>query len=182
MPGRADLPSTLLRSPRKAQDTWVAADDSALETYGPGCREQQTAYAAVKHSFEKVGDRWEPKERRGPSDAQVAGGAGKRERPTRGGVDRSRGNRAGAESTAAGRTERQREGPERRRASGAAPVQGRARLRLPAGRCRQCISRPSSPTRAGDTSRRTREEKDLLSKVVRDEPAHRRSRGRPDVG
>jgi cation transport regulator ChaB len=87
MPGREDLPSTLQRSPRKAQDTWVAAHDSALETYGPGRRAQQTAYAAVKHSFEKVGDHWEPKERRGPSDDQAAGGAGQRERPSRGGVD-----------------------------------------------------------------------------------------------
>jgi hypothetical protein len=87
MPGREDLPSTLLRSPRKAQDTWVAAHDSALGTYGPGRRAQQTAYAAVKHSFEKVGDHWEPKERRGPSDEQAGGGAGREERPTRGGVD-----------------------------------------------------------------------------------------------
>ncbi|ADJ48299.1 hypothetical protein AMES_6474 [Amycolatopsis mediterranei S699] len=87
MPGRDDLPSTLLRSPRKAQDTWVAAHDSALETYGRGRRAQQTAYAALKHSFEKVGDHWEPKQRRGPSDDQAAGGAEQRERPTRGGVD-----------------------------------------------------------------------------------------------
>jgi hypothetical protein len=87
MPGREDLPATLLRSPRKAQDTWVAAHDSALDTYGPGRRAQQTAYAAVKHSFEKVGDHWEPKERRGPSDEQAAGGAGQKRRPTRGGVD-----------------------------------------------------------------------------------------------
>jgi hypothetical protein len=26
------------------------------------------AYAAVKHSFEKVGDHWEPKDGKGPSD------------------------------------------------------------------------------------------------------------------
>lgn len=87
MPGREDLPSTLLRSPRKAQDTWVAAHDSALETYGPGRRAQQTAYSALKHSFEKVGDHWEPKPERGPSDAQAAGGAGKPVRRTHGGVD-----------------------------------------------------------------------------------------------
>lgn len=87
MPGREDLPSTLLRSPRKAQDTWVAAHDSALRTYGPGRRAQQTAYSALKHSFEKVGDHWEPKPERGPSDEQAAGGAGQPVRPTRGGVD-----------------------------------------------------------------------------------------------
>jgi hypothetical protein len=87
MPGRDDLPSTLLRSPRKAQDTWVAAHDSALNTYGPGRRAQQTAYSALKHSFEKVGDHWEPKGRRGPSDEQAARGAGQSTRRTHGGVD-----------------------------------------------------------------------------------------------
>ncbi len=87
MPGREDLPSTLLRSPRKAQDTWVAAHDSALRTYGPGRRAQQTAYSALKHSFEKVGDHWEPKPERGPSDEQAARGAGEPAKPTRGGVN-----------------------------------------------------------------------------------------------
>jgi hypothetical protein len=87
MPGREDLPSTLRRSPRKAQETWVKAHDSALRTYGPGRRAQQTAYAALKHSFEKVGDHWEPKGRRGPSDEQAARGAGRPPRPTHGGVD-----------------------------------------------------------------------------------------------
>jgi Rho termination factor, N-terminal domain len=43
----------------------------------------------VKHSFEKVGDRWEPKERKGPSDAQAAkkGKAARRGGRTAGGVD-----------------------------------------------------------------------------------------------
>lgn len=87
MPGREDLPSTLRRSSDKAQRTWVKAHDSALETYGPGRRAQQTAYAAVKHSFEKVGDHWEPKGRRGPSDEQAQRGAGQSARSTAGGVD-----------------------------------------------------------------------------------------------
>jgi hypothetical protein len=67
--------------------SWVAAHDSAMETYGPGRRAQQTAYSALKHSFEKVGDHWEPKPERGPSDAQAAGGAGQPVRETHGGVD-----------------------------------------------------------------------------------------------
>jgi cation transport regulator ChaB len=71
MPGRESLPSTLRRSPRKAQDTWVKAHDSAIETYGEGERAHRTAYAALKHSFEKVGDHWEPKAGRGPSDEQA---------------------------------------------------------------------------------------------------------------
>ena len=44
------------------------------------------AWAAVKHTHEKVGDHWEPKEEPGPSDAQAAGGRDT-DRQTRGGVD-----------------------------------------------------------------------------------------------
>ena len=72
MPAREELPSTLRRSPRKAQETWIKAHDSAVETYGEGERSHRTAFAALKHSFEKVGDHWEPKSKRGPSDAQAA--------------------------------------------------------------------------------------------------------------
>ncbi|HEX8632205.1 MAG TPA: ChaB family protein [Catenuloplanes sp.] len=88
MPGRDELPSTLKRSPKKAQETWAKTHDSAVETYGEGERAHRTAFSSVKHSFEKVGDHWEPKESKGPSDEQAAtGGAGKRARPTAGGVD-----------------------------------------------------------------------------------------------
>ncbi|RKR91501.1 Rho termination factor-like protein [Micromonospora pisi] len=87
MPGREVLPSTLQRSPDKAQDTWVKTHDSAVETYGEGERAHRTAYAAVKHSFEKVGDHWEQKGRKGPSDEQAAGGGPARRAPTAGGVD-----------------------------------------------------------------------------------------------
>lgn len=72
MPGREALPSTLRRSPEKAQRTWIEAHDAAVETYGEGERAHRTAFAAVKHSFEKVGDHWEPKAKRGPSDTQAA--------------------------------------------------------------------------------------------------------------
>lgn len=85
MPGKTELPDTLRRSPKKAQDTWVKAHDSAVESYGEGRRAHQTAFAALKHSFEKVGDRWEPKREKGPSDpgAKAPRGRGK----TFGGVD-----------------------------------------------------------------------------------------------
>ncbi|GAA2877638.1 ChaB family protein [Streptosporangium fragile] len=72
MPAREELPSTLQRSPKKAQETWIKAHDSAVETYGEGERAHRTAFAALKHSFEKVGDHWEPKGRKGPSDARAA--------------------------------------------------------------------------------------------------------------
>ena len=67
-----DLPGTLQRSPAKARRTYREAHDSAVESYGEGERAHRTAFAAVKHSFEKVGDHWEPKKRKGPSDPQAA--------------------------------------------------------------------------------------------------------------
>jgi cation transport regulator ChaB len=72
MPGREELPSTLQRSPAKAQRTWIKAHDAAVKEYGEGERAHRTAFGAVKHSFEKVGDRWLPKKRKGPSDEQSA--------------------------------------------------------------------------------------------------------------
>jgi cation transport regulator ChaB len=72
MPAREDMPSTLRRSPKEAQETWAKAHDAAVEQYGEGERSHRTAFAALKHSFEKVGDHWEPKQRKGPSDRQAA--------------------------------------------------------------------------------------------------------------
>jgi cation transport regulator ChaB len=79
MPGRQELPSTVARSPKKAQRTWIKAHDSAVETYGEGERAHRTAFSALKHSFEKVGDHWEPKKEKGPSDRQA-----ERSTPTQG--------------------------------------------------------------------------------------------------
>jgi cation transport regulator ChaB len=87
VPGREELPSTLERSSRKAQETWVKTHDSAVETYGEGERAHRTAYASLKHSYEKVGDRWEPKARKGPSDEQAARSVVDRDVPTAEGVD-----------------------------------------------------------------------------------------------
>lgn len=86
MPTRKDMPGTLKRSPKKAQDTYVAAHDSAVEQYGEGERAHRTALAAVKHSFEKVGDHWEKKAKKGPSDAKAAAGRNSPKK-TAGGVD-----------------------------------------------------------------------------------------------
>ena len=90
MPARDDLPGTLERSPEKAQETWAKTHDSAVESYGEGERAHRTAYSSLKHSFEKVGDHWERKDHRGPSDERAAkGGAAARrgEGKTAGGVD-----------------------------------------------------------------------------------------------
>ena len=65
------MPGTLKRSPKKAQRTYEKTLESAEEEYGDGERAHRTAIAAVKHSFEKVGDHWEPKRRKGPSDERA---------------------------------------------------------------------------------------------------------------
>ncbi len=86
---KGELPSTIARSPKKAQDTFAKTHDAAVETYGEGRRAHQTAYAALKHSFEKVGDHWEPKGKKGPSDEQAAKGGprARKQYPTAEGVD-----------------------------------------------------------------------------------------------
>ena len=81
-----EIPSTLQRSEEKAQRTFAKAHDSAAESYGDEQRANQVAWSAVKHSYEKVGDHWEPKDEKGPSDAQAEGGADT-DRGTKGGVD-----------------------------------------------------------------------------------------------
>jgi cation transport regulator ChaB len=68
---QSELPETLRRSPPKAQRTFAKAHDSAVKEYGEGERAHRVAYAALKHSFEKRGDHWEPKARPGPSDPRA---------------------------------------------------------------------------------------------------------------
>ncbi|HEX2765225.1 MAG TPA: ChaB family protein [Candidatus Limnocylindria bacterium] len=90
MPAREELPDTLKRSPKKAQETWIKTHDRAVESYGEGERAHRTAFASLKHSYEKVGDHWEPKDEKGPSDPQAAksGRAAREGRgETYGGVD-----------------------------------------------------------------------------------------------
>jgi cation transport regulator ChaB len=65
---RSELPDTLKRSPAKAQRTFAKTHDAAADQYGEGERAHRTAYASLKHSFEKVGDHWESKDEKGPSD------------------------------------------------------------------------------------------------------------------
>jgi hypothetical protein len=81
-----EIPSTLQRSEEKAQRTFAKAHDSAAEEYGDEQRANRVAWAAVKHTHEKVGDHWEPKDHKGPSDPQAEGGADT-DRETKGGVD-----------------------------------------------------------------------------------------------
>lgn len=87
-PKQNELPTTLQNSGGKAQRTFTKAYDAAMDQYGDEQRAHQVAYAALKHTHEKVGDRWKKKPRgaTGPSDAQAAGGRDT-DRATAGGVD-----------------------------------------------------------------------------------------------
>ena len=89
MPAREEMPATLKRSPKKAQDTWAKTHDSAVETYGEGERAHRTAFSALKHSYEKIGDHWEEKGKKGPSDQQAAKSTprSRKSGSTAGGVD-----------------------------------------------------------------------------------------------
>jgi cation transport regulator ChaB len=82
-----ELPSTLKKSPAKAQRTFAKAHDSAADEYGEGERAHRVAYSALKHSFEKVGDHWEPKDEKGPSDERARSGGPNAKGKTAGGVD-----------------------------------------------------------------------------------------------
>jgi hypothetical protein len=90
MPAKEEMPSTIGRSSDKAQRTWAKAHDRAVEQYGEGERAHRTAFAALKHTHERKGDRWVAKDEPGPSDprskqptAAKRAGRGK----TYGGVD-----------------------------------------------------------------------------------------------
>jgi len=85
-PRKSELPATIRRSDTKAQRTFAKAHDSAVDEYGEGERAHRVAFSALKHTHEKVGDHWQPKNGKGPSDKQAAGGKNTN-RKTRGGVD-----------------------------------------------------------------------------------------------
>lgn len=86
-PKKDELPSTLKRSSAKAQRTFAEAHDAAADQYGSEERAHRVAYAALKHSFEKVGNRWLAKKHKGPSDAHAERGGLHNPIPTAEGVD-----------------------------------------------------------------------------------------------
>src|SRR5215218_6963431 len=71
---KSEIPSTLKKSPAKAQRTFAKAHDAAADQYGEGERAHRVAYSALKHSYEKVGDHWEAKDEKGPSDSRARSG------------------------------------------------------------------------------------------------------------
>ena len=92
-PKEEELPAPIQRSGEKAKRTYAKAHDSAVETYGEGERAHRTAYSALKHTHEKKGDRWVPKDQKGPSDPRAKDpkarerSGSKEGTPTFGGVD-----------------------------------------------------------------------------------------------
>ncbi|WP_456846050.1 ChaB family protein [Cellulomonas sp. P5_C6] len=88
---QSELPSTLQRSDEWAQRTYAHAYDAAIEQYdGDEERAHRVAFAALKHTHEKVGDSWRPKQEPGPSDRHSEEGYGSTA-PTAGGVDANAG-------------------------------------------------------------------------------------------
>lgn len=83
----SELPSTLKKSDAKAKRTFAKAHDAAEQEYGEGERAHRVAYSALKHSYEKVGDHWEKKDKRGPSDDRAKSGGPNAKGDTAEGVD-----------------------------------------------------------------------------------------------
>lgn len=71
---KSELPSTLKKSDAKAQRTFAKVHDAAAKQYGEGERAHRVAYDALKHTYEKIGDHWERKPEKGPSDARARSG------------------------------------------------------------------------------------------------------------
>lgn len=69
---KEDLPGTVQRSPAQAQRTYSETLEHAHQEYDSEERAHRTAYSSLKHSFEKVGDHWEPKDHKGPSDERAS--------------------------------------------------------------------------------------------------------------
>ncbi len=85
-PIKDELPSPVQRSDAHAQATFAKTYDSAMESYDDEGRANATAYASLKHSYEKVGDHWERKDEPGPSDERAEEG-GLNDKESAGGVD-----------------------------------------------------------------------------------------------
>jgi hypothetical protein len=66
-----ELPGTLQRSCREAQETFLSALDDAIRTHGAGDQAHRTAYMVLKQKFEKRGDHWIAKDN--PADCGEAG-------------------------------------------------------------------------------------------------------------
>jgi hypothetical protein len=64
----SELPGTLRRSSKEAQEAVALAHDIAVQTYGEGDQANRVAYSELKRKFEKRGDHWIAKEPAEPGD------------------------------------------------------------------------------------------------------------------
>jgi ChaB len=71
---RPRLPSTLARSPKKAQNTYIETLEAAEKKHGDGEAAHRIALASLEHSFEKVGDHWERKQEEGSERCSLRDG------------------------------------------------------------------------------------------------------------
>ena len=62
MPPPGELPGTLKRSSREAQETFTRALTGAVQAYGEGDQAVRAAFAEFKRTFEKRGDHWIPRQ------------------------------------------------------------------------------------------------------------------------
>jgi len=67
-----ELPGTLQRSCREAQETFLSGLDDAVRAHGAGDQAHRVAYLALKQKFEKRGDHWIAKDN--PADRGGGGG------------------------------------------------------------------------------------------------------------
>jgi cation transport regulator ChaB len=84
---QSELPSTIAKSSPKAQRTFAKVHDSVAKEHGDGERAHRAAFAALKHTFEKVADRWVRKSKPGPSDERATSGGPNATGETAEGVD-----------------------------------------------------------------------------------------------
>ncbi len=69
-----ELPGTLQRSCREAQEAFRRALDDAVRAHGAGDHAHRIAYLALKQKFDKRGDHWIAKD--DPADGGGGGDAG----------------------------------------------------------------------------------------------------------
>ena len=61
-----ELPGTLKRSSKEAQETFTKAHDSAVQAYGEGDQADRATYTEFKRKFENRGDHWIPRQSTAP--------------------------------------------------------------------------------------------------------------------
>jgi hypothetical protein len=71
-----ELPGTLQRSCREAQEMFLSELDDAIRAHGAGDQAHRIAYLALKQKFEKRGDHWIAKHN--PADRGRSGQADQR--------------------------------------------------------------------------------------------------------